>query len=46
MIEAYPDSEQAEVYQTLGKKILHNKDVFVPNPLSLEEVREVISKFE
>jgi len=46
VIEAFPDSEQAKVYQTLAQKILHNKDVFVPNPLSLEEVRAVISKFK
>jgi len=45
VIDVYPDSEQATIYQTLAKKILHNKDVFVPNPLSLEEVRSVISQF-
>jgi len=46
VIDIFPDSDQAKVYQTLATKILHNKDVFVPNPLSLEEVRAIITKLE
>jgi len=46
VIEPLPDSEQAQVYQSLAKKLLENKDVFVPNPISLEEVRAIISQYE
>lgn len=45
VIQAYPDSEQAHVYRTLAEKVLDNQDVFVPNPISLEEIKPIIQKY-
>ena len=38
-IESDPDSEQADVYRRLAKKIYKNKDEYVPSPLEGEELK-------
>ena len=45
VIQAYPDSEQAQVYRMLAENILNNQDVYVPNPISLEEIKPIIQKY-
>ena len=43
VIEAFPDSEQAEVYRGLAKKVLENKYVYQPKPLSgMDEIMETV----
>lgn len=42
VIEAFPDSNMAEVYFELGYNILHNRDLFVPKPLSREKLKDLI----
>ena len=43
VIEAFPDSEQAGVYFDLAHKILNNKDKFIPEPLSKQELLGLIN---
>ena len=40
VIEGAPDSEQADVYRVLAKKILSNKDRYVPAPLDTDQLKE------
>jgi len=39
VIEADPDSEQADVYRALAKKIISNEDRYVPAPLEVEGLK-------
>ncbi len=39
-IEAFPDSEQAQVYKTLADRIANHTDSRVPEPLGAEELRK------
>ncbi|OPX43281.1 nitrogenase iron protein 1 [Ruminiclostridium hungatei] len=40
VIEANPDSEQADVYRALAKYIIDDSEAAVPNPLSVTELRD------
>lgn len=40
VIEANPNSEQADVYRNLAKHIAENEDLVVPNPLGVSELRD------
>jgi nitrogenase iron protein NifH len=40
VIEANPDSEQADIYRNLAKYISENEDLVVPNPLGAAELRD------
>jgi nitrogenase iron protein NifH len=40
VIEGAPDSEQAEVYRNLAKKIFKNQDRYVPSPLDVDQLKE------
>ncbi|TDA68020.1 MAG: nitrogenase iron protein [Clostridia bacterium] len=42
VIEAFPGSEQADVYRRLARKILENKDRYIPRIASLEDIERVI----
>lgn len=44
VLQAYPDSMQAEVYRTLAKRILENKNTYIPNSISLEKIKEIVRK--
>jgi len=46
VIEAFPDSEQAGVYFDLAHKILNNKDKFIPEPLSKQEIAVIARRVE
>ena len=39
VIEAYPQSKQAEVYRTLARKIRDNTRTYVPNPTTMTEIK-------
>lgn len=40
VIEANPQSEQADIYRNLAKHIAENEDLVVPNPLGVSELRD------
>src|SRR3989304_3540622 len=42
VIEAFPDSEQAEVYRQLAKNILNNTQRYVPKPTPLAEIKRLV----
>ena len=42
VIEAFPDSEQAEVYRQLAKNILNNTQRYVPKPTTLAEIKRLV----
>ena len=44
VIEAFPDSEQAECYRRLARKIFTNVDIYTPKPVTLPEIKEIVSK--
>lgn len=43
VIEAYPESEQAKIYNSLSKKIYDNKEFYKPEPMSRQEVIEILT---
>ncbi len=45
VIEYSPQHKQAEEYRTLAKKILENKKLVVPTPLTMEELEELLMEF-
>ncbi len=40
VIDAEPDSEQAEIYRSLAKKIINNGHKYVPSPLDVDTLKE------
>jgi len=46
VIEAYPSSEQAEVYRELARKILNIKKTYIPKPVSMEDLKDIISSID
>lgn len=46
VIEFAPESEQAEVYRTLAKKISDNDQFVIPKPLTQEELEKLVYEFE
>lgn len=46
VIEAFPDSDQAQVYRRLARKVLDNKYTHVPDPLpGMDEIVELVGRF-
>ncbi len=45
VIEAFPDSEQAEVYRELARRVRRNDQVYIPNPVTLEEITPIVSRY-
>ncbi len=45
VIEYSPEHKQAEEYRTLARKILENKKLVVPTPLTMEELEELLTEF-
>ncbi|MDY6865195.1 MAG: nitrogenase iron protein NifH [Halobacteriota archaeon] len=46
VVEAFPGSNQAEVYKTLARRVLNNKDLVVPDPIELEDIIDIIKKYQ
>ena len=44
VIEALPESEQADVYRRLAKKILENRSVYIPNPITMDDIKRILIK--
>ncbi len=45
VIEYAPDSNQAEEYRTLARKIENNKNLVIPTPISMDELEELLVQF-
>ena len=46
VIEAFPESDQAEVYRRLARKVLDNKYIHVPDPLpGMDEIVELVGRY-
>ena len=45
VIEWAPESNQADIYRTLAKKMDTNEDLRIPEPLSFEELEELVYKY-
>ena len=45
VIEYSPQHKQAEEYRMLAKKILENKKLVIPTPLTMEELEELLMEF-
>ncbi len=46
VIEKYPDSKQAQLYQELAYNIYQNKEFVIPQPMGVEEFDEFFRKFQ
>ncbi|MDY6966620.1 MAG: nitrogenase iron protein NifH [Halobacteriota archaeon] len=46
VVEAFPQSEQAGVYRDLARRILNNEKRVVPEPIELEDIIEIIKKYQ
>jgi nitrogenase iron protein NifH len=42
VIEYAPESNQAKEYRTLAKKMLDNRDRYVPNPTTMDEIKKIV----
>lgn len=47
VIEAYPDSDQAEVYRQMAQKILANRDkaTHIPKNISMDDIKKIAVKY-
>jgi len=46
VIEAFPDSDQAHVYRSLARKVLDNRYIYVPKPLSgMDDILNIVDSF-
>lgn len=45
VIQACPNSAQAEVYRGLAERILSNDQVYIPQPISLKEIKPIVQKY-
>ena len=45
VIEYSPEHKQAEEYRTLARKIVDNKMMVVPKPLTMEELESLLMEF-
>lgn len=46
VIQIYPDSEMAELYRELAKKIVENPGKYLPTPITLEDIKELGKKYQ
>jgi nitrogenase iron protein NifH len=45
VIEYAPDSQQAEEYRQLARKIIDNKNLTIPTPISMDELEELLVEY-
>lgn len=46
VLEAFPESDQSEVYRGLAKKVLENKYIHIPSPLSgMDEIMDTVKMY-
>lgn len=42
VMEAFPESDQAEEYRQLARKVLANPERCVPNPTTMAEIKRIV----
>jgi nitrogenase iron protein len=45
VIEVFPDSEQAQVYRQLARRILDNEKIYIPEITNLGALKEILGKY-
>ncbi|ANE56645.1 MULTISPECIES: nitrogenase iron protein [Methylomonas] len=45
VIEYEPTAKQADEYRALAQKVLHNKNLVIPTPISMDELEELLMNF-
>lgn len=45
VMQVFPESSQASAYHRLAHKVLENDRVYLPNPLSIQEIREILAHY-
>ena len=45
VIEYDPKDKQADEYRTLAKKIVNNKKLVIPTPITMDELEELLMEF-
>ncbi|MBI2305307.1 MAG: P-loop NTPase [Chloroflexi bacterium] len=45
VIQAAPNSAQAEEYRTLALKILNNRDTYLPRPIFMDDIKPIVAKY-
>lgn len=46
VVEAFPDSPQAAVYRSLAEKVVQNKDIYVPTPTNMKQLKELVRRYQ
>lgn len=46
VIEAMPDSSQANVYRSLATKVLSSRETFVPGTVNMRRIKEIVHSFD
>jgi len=46
VMERYPESELAHIFRSLAKKILELKGGYIPQPMGLEEIMDLLRKYK
>ncbi|MCS7215864.1 MAG: nitrogenase iron protein [Thermodesulfovibrio sp.] len=45
VVEYAPDHPQADEYRALAKKMAENKNLYIPKPLTMDELEELLAKY-
>jgi nitrogenase iron protein NifH len=45
VIEYEPQAKQAQEYRDLANKIIHNKNLVIPTPITMDELEELLMEF-
>lgn len=45
VVEYAPDHPQADEYRALAKKMAENKNLYIPTPLTMDELEELLTKY-
>ena len=45
MIEYDPTAKQADEYRTLARKVVENKMLIIPNPITMDELEALLMEF-
>jgi nitrogenase iron protein NifH len=45
VIEYEPEAKQADEYRDLARKIVNNKNLVIPTPITMDELEDLLMKF-
>jgi len=45
VIEYEPQAKQADEYRALAQKIIHNKDLRIPTPITMDQLEDLLMEF-